>query len=98
MPSSLYQELMGTTCRCGQPKDSKKTFCSKCYFTLHPVMRMSLYQRMGDGYEEAYAKATKFLDSALKSKRVQGDGRLDRDAGHDRSKLSGHGGTNPEGD
>jgi hypothetical protein len=63
MPSQLYQELMGTTCRCGQPKDSKKTLCSRCYYKLPPVMRMALYQRMGEGYEEAYERASKFLDS-----------------------------------
>jgi hypothetical protein len=39
--------------RCGEPKDSKKTLCS----------RMDLYQRMGEGYEEAYERVSKFLDS-----------------------------------
>lgn len=55
---------------------------------------------MSSGAPEGTMKAyrAECANSALKSKRVQGDGRLDRNAGHDRSKLSGHGGTNPEGD
>jgi hypothetical protein len=63
MPSALFNELMGRTCRCGNPKDEKKTFCLACYRKLPPMMRMALYSRMGDGYEEAYAKAAKYLNA-----------------------------------
>ena len=59
---SLLKELMGTDCRCGASKNSANTFCSKCYYRLPVEMRKGLFQRMGGGYEEAYAVAVEFLE------------------------------------
>ena len=55
--SQLARELIGTTCRCGNSKQTKQTFCRKCYYSLPPEMRRALYRRMGEGYEEAYYRA-----------------------------------------
>ena len=55
--SQLTRELIGTACRCGNLKQPKQTFCRKCYYSLPEEMRRALYQRMGEGYEEAYFRA-----------------------------------------
>lgn len=59
----LIKELFGSQCRCGSIKRSGETFCKKCYFTLTRDLRSQLYKLMGDGYEESYQEAVKFLDS-----------------------------------
>lgn len=58
----LVQELEGTACRCGSKKASMQTFCKKDYYRLSLKQRQALYNRLGDGYEEAYADAIKTLD------------------------------------
>jgi len=52
---------------------TKKTFCLECYRALPPLKRMALYCRMGDGYEDAYASAVKFLDGVTAAKAVPRD-------------------------
>lgn len=54
---ALVQELLGTVCRCGKKKGSRKTFCHSCYFSLPKPMQTALYRRVGAGYEAAYAQA-----------------------------------------
>lgn len=61
MTETLVRELAGTTCRCGRAKRARQTFCSRCYFALAPPLRATLYQRIGEGYEEAYAAAVAAL-------------------------------------
>lgn len=57
----LIDELLGTVCRCGNPKGARKTFCGACYYRLPPPVRNALYRRIGEGYEDAYAQATALL-------------------------------------
>lgn len=57
----LLRELAGTVCRCGAKKKSRQTFCGRCYHSLPRSVALALYRRVGDGYEEAYAKALKHL-------------------------------------
>ncbi len=59
----IVQELNGRTCRCGQPKGKEKTFCQKCYFSLPRIMQLSLFKRVGRGYEEAYTECVAHLKS-----------------------------------
>lgn len=58
----LIDELLGNQCRCGSKKKTRQTFCRACYFKLPGRVRASLYNRVGEGYEEAYANAVEFLD------------------------------------
>lgn len=58
----LIAELAGETCRCGKSKQARHTFCRSCFLSLTPKQRAALYQRMGEGYEEAYAAAVKQLE------------------------------------
>lgn len=60
--SDLIKELMGTVCHCGKTKHAEHTFCGKCYFSLPRNMRKAIYNRIGNGYEEAYEAATVHLD------------------------------------
>lgn len=59
----LAAELFGTRCLCGSAKESRQTFCRRCYFRLPKELRIALYRRLGHGYEDAYQRAAKFLDS-----------------------------------
>jgi hypothetical protein len=61
LQQELISQLMSTKCRCGSKKLAKNTFCRQCYFSLAPGMRQDLYSRIGRGYEEAHARAVKFL-------------------------------------
>lgn len=56
------RELIGTACRCGAPKKTRMTFCTRCYFALPKRMRDNLYRDVGSGYEQAYDAAAKLLD------------------------------------
>ena len=56
-----FEELMSDGCACGRPKKSKYSFCYGCYMSLPGDMRRDLYQKIGDGYEEAYEAAIKWL-------------------------------------
>ena len=53
---------MATTCRCGKPKGSGKTFCFSDYKRLPTSLQRRLYNHVGDGYEEAYAEAVRILE------------------------------------
>jgi len=57
----LVAELKATSCRCGDKKASMQIFCTGCYWKLPAVERVSLYLRIGEGYEEAHAKAVAHL-------------------------------------
>ena len=57
----LLAELRGSRCRCGAAKKEGHTFCRRCYRSLPYHYRMALYDRIGDGYEEAYAAAVREL-------------------------------------
>jgi hypothetical protein len=55
------KELQSETCYCGAKKRGMQTFCRKDYYALPPKMRQALYNRIGEGYEEAYQEARKYL-------------------------------------
>lgn len=60
MPSTrdLLRSLMSTICpACGNVKATRQTLCRKDYYALPPQTRKALYQRVGEGYEEAIAQA-----------------------------------------
>jgi hypothetical protein len=60
--SFLVDELYSSECQCGRWKNSGKSFCHLCYKTLPWDMQRDLYRRVGDGYEEAYKTAVRFLN------------------------------------
>lgn len=53
--------LMSTECQCGKPKKSKKSVCLTCWRRLPRDLQVDLYSRFGDGYEQAYDAAVRFL-------------------------------------
>lgn len=57
----LIKELRGNRCHCGNRKSPHRTFCRPCFYRLKPPMRQALYQRIGEGYGEAYAAAVEYL-------------------------------------
>lgn len=58
----LIAELKGTVCRCGKAKRSMQTFCQRCYFSLPKELQRRLYDRIGEGYEQAYQDAADIFD------------------------------------
>jgi len=54
--------LMSNECYCGAEKKPKKSFCYRCFKKLRRDLQTDLYSRMGDGYEEAYDAAVKWID------------------------------------
>lgn len=60
---NLIRELAGDKCRCGKAKRPKQTFCRSCYFSLPEPMRAALYDRIGEGYEQAYGNAVAHLEA-----------------------------------
>lgn len=57
----MLNDLKGVKCYCGARKAKMQTFCRQHYSSLPPQMRSVLYQRFGEGYEEAYTKALAWL-------------------------------------
>lgn len=55
------EQLQSTTCKCGNSKHTGASFCRSCYYKLPPIVRKSLWQRVGCGYEQAYAFACRLL-------------------------------------
>lgn len=63
----MIQELKGQVCRCGADKNAGNTFCLKCYYSLPKPLRAALYQRVGEGYEQAYEEAVAYMLSRGRS-------------------------------
>lgn len=59
------EELMSEECLCGRPKRRHYSFCYRCYSALPGDMQKALYRRIGDGYEEAFEEAVKYLQETL---------------------------------
>jgi uncharacterized OB-fold protein len=57
----LITELAGVRCRCGRAKAPRQTFCRQCFFKLPRELRRAVYARVGDGYEIAYVRSTRYL-------------------------------------
>jgi len=60
--NSYLAALYSDECVCGENKKPKKTFCYSCYKKLPHDLQIDLYNRMGDGYEQAYDAAVKWLE------------------------------------
>lgn len=60
----IVNELRGTLCRCGSKKAPKQTFCRRCYMRLPVKLQRALYNRVGEGYEEAYTESVEWFDKA----------------------------------
>ena len=60
----LIHELMAFTCRCGRAKGHGYSLCATCFHALPENLRSALYKRIGEGYDEAYARACRVLDLA----------------------------------
>jgi hypothetical protein len=58
----LVTSLRGTVCpACGGPKNPNQTMCRREYFRLPQTMRKAIYNRIGDGYEDALVEALNYL-------------------------------------
>ncbi|MDY7035541.1 MAG: hypothetical protein SV375_05180 [Thermodesulfobacteriota bacterium] len=55
-------ELMSEQCLCERPKKRHHSFCYRCYRSLPGDLQRALYNRIGDGYEEAFEEAVKWLE------------------------------------
>lgn len=53
--------LNSTTCECGRKKLSGNSFCLTCYRALPRSAQLALYRHVGEGYEEAHARARAIL-------------------------------------
>lgn len=53
--------LKSEECQCERWKRQKMAFCWHCYKQLPQDMQRALYRRIGDGFEEAYEDAVKWL-------------------------------------
>lgn len=62
--ADLLRELKGTTCQCGADKKSMQSFCVACYFHLPRELRHRIYDKIGEGYEEAYKASVDALNAA----------------------------------
>lgn len=52
---TIWQIFVGLRCEaCGGAKRKYNAFCTACYYRLPRALRRSLYQRFGEGFEEAY--------------------------------------------
>lgn len=58
---TLLEELAGTECACGKKKVEFRSFCYSCWKKLPGDVQSRLFNRMGDGYEDAHAAAIKIL-------------------------------------
>jgi len=59
----LIRELFGVICPCcGRAKNPGHSFCGACYRILPQEMQRALYRKVGNGYEEAYAAAVRYLE------------------------------------
>ena len=63
----IWDDFLSKTCRvCGANKIQMQSFCRGCYRRLPSPMRQSLWQRFGEGYEEAFEAATRwFTENAI---------------------------------
>jgi|WetSurMetagenome_2_1015567.scaffolds.fasta_scaffold330457_3 hypothetical protein len=60
---TLCRSLRSERCpACGRKKKSRQTFCLECYRALPKDMKRALYNRIGQGYEQAFSDALIFLE------------------------------------
>jgi hypothetical protein len=54
--------LASEECQCGAEKDRRNALCWHCFTSLPTHMKNDLYQRLGNGFEEAYEAAVDWLN------------------------------------
>lgn len=60
--NQAVEELGGTKCHgCDGTKTRAMSHCRRCYFNLSKALRTRLYNRVGQGYEEAYTESLALL-------------------------------------
>lgn len=55
-------EFRSEECQCGRTKQTRRSFCYQCYASLPPVKQKALFQKFGQGYEQAYDDALLWLN------------------------------------
>lgn len=55
------RELKSEQCLCERPKKAGKSFCYRCFSALPRDLQQPLYDQIGNGYEEAFEAAHKYL-------------------------------------
>ncbi|MEO0966303.1 MAG: double zinc ribbon domain-containing protein [Planctomycetota bacterium] len=59
---ALIRSLRGRLCpACGKVKRAGQTVCPACWRKLPPAFREPLYDRVGEGYEQAFTDAMRSL-------------------------------------
>uniref|UniRef100_A0A6M3ITE3 Uncharacterized protein n=1 Tax=viral metagenome TaxID=1070528 RepID=A0A6M3ITE3_9ZZZZ len=58
----FLEQLKSEQCLCERSKKPMFSFCYRCYKALPADMQKGLYLQIGDGYEEAYEEAVKYLE------------------------------------
>jgi hypothetical protein len=54
-PETIWNAFRGLRCAgCGGVKRAHNAFCLRCYYRLPRALKQSLFQRFGEGFEEAY--------------------------------------------
>jgi len=56
------EEFESEECQCGRSKRPTNAFCFMCYSSLPSDMQKALWQKIGDGFEQAYDEALKYLN------------------------------------
>ena len=59
--SFYLKELRSNECFCGKSKKRGYSFCTGDYLALPGDIQRALYKRIGEGYEQAYEEAVKWL-------------------------------------
>lgn len=55
-------------CQCGKAKESRHSFCGRCYHLLPVEMRRPLFGTFGEAYELAYTRAVEYLAGKLQER------------------------------
>ena len=82
----ILRGLGSTICEaCGNRKQAKMSHCRTDYFALPRAMRNALYQRYGEGYEEAYEASLAWLAEKKKSESLLREDNHDHAIGNSHS-------------
>ena len=58
----FIESLKSEECQCERPKKRGFAFCYGCYQRLPQGMRRALYRPVGEGFEQAYEDACRYLN------------------------------------
>jgi hypothetical protein len=57
----ILDSFNSNQCMCGKVKKPKMSHCKSCYYKLPHEMRINLYKRFYEGYQEAFIESLKYL-------------------------------------